>query len=187
MRAVPKMVKKPAKRHAACPPWQGALLLLAAGAAGFAHAHPYHDSLAEMDYREECACFEIAIRLDPLDIEATLQRQLGEPLPLEAARMQAALQRYIAQKFELLVDGKPASLAFIGSEADVRGAWVFLKSGSLNTPSSGAPLQLRNELLMEADSSQINRVLVRNGRGRASLRYSHADPRVQVFAVPEAD
>jgi hypothetical protein len=148
--------------------------------ASVVHAHPYHDSLTEIDYRAECRCLEIALRLEPLDIESMLQQTIGARLPIEHARMQTALKDYIARKFELRVGSEPVKLDWVGVQSDVRGTWVFLQS-----PAVQPPLKLRNQLLIDREPTQINRVLIRNGRSRASLRFSQLDPATQTLALPQ--
>lgn len=158
--------------------WLGLLLLSAALPAG---AHPFHESQAEIDYRAECSCLEISLRLKPEELEAALQRARAPRLPLEDARMLPALKGYVLQNF-VVNDGagKSIELQWIGLQVDALGAWVYLQS-----PAVRLPLQLRNEILLEQEAEQVNRVMFRVGEQRQSLRFARDAARVQWLGKEE--
>ena len=148
-----------------------ALVLAAAGVA----AHPFHESVVEIDYRNECSCLEIALKVKPEEMEAALVRNRAPRLPLEDARMRQQLEDYVRQHFVLIDKAqKVVDLQWVGLQIDSAGAWVYLQSAAVQLP-----LQLRNDVLLEHEAEQINRVLFRANGAKQSLRFSRDAPTVQ--------
>ncbi len=140
-----------------------------------ATAHPFHESQAEIDYSGECSCLEITVRVKAEEMEAALIRTQAPRLPLEDARMQEQLKAYMRQHFTVLdAAGKPVELQWIGLEIDSLGAWMYLQSVKVQLP-----LQLHNDVLLEHEVEQTNRVLFRANGGKQALSFSRDAPRVQ--------
>jgi hypothetical protein len=143
--------------------------------AAVAGAHPYHESQAEIDYREPCSCLEITLRLKAEELEAALLRASAPHLPLEDPQLRERLQQYVLGHFVLTGPGQqPLALQWVGMEVDALGAWFYLQS-----PAVRLPVQLRNDLLLEQQDEQVNRVLFRANGYKQSLRFSRDSPRVQ--------
>jgi hypothetical protein len=108
-------------------------------------------------------------------MEAALVRQRAPRLPLEDARMRQQLEGYLREHFVLLdADQRVVDLQWVGLQIDSSGAWVYLQ-----TPAVQLPLQLRNDVLLEHEAEQVNRVLFRANGAQQSLRYSRESPPVQ--------
>jgi len=149
-----------------------AVLLLSAALAG---AHPFHESQTEVDYRDACSCLEISVRVKPEEMEAALLQSAAPRLPLEHPQLQQQLKAYVLQRF-VLTDAKSqvVELQWVGMEIDSLGAWIYLQSSRLQLP-----VQLRNDLLLEYEAEQVNRVMVRIEGRQQSLQFSRSSPRVQ--------
>jgi hypothetical protein len=150
----------------------GAVLILAT--AGVA-AHPFHESQAEIDYRSTCRCLEITLRVKPEEMEAALLGAGAQRLPLEHPRMQQQLEAYVLRHFALS-DGaqERVALTWIGLEIDALGAWIYLQSAAVKLP-----LQLRNDVLLDYERQQVNRVVFRADGSRQGLSFSRDTPRMQ--------
>jgi len=150
----------------------GMMLVLAAAQVA---AHPFHESQAEIDYRDGCSCLEITLQVKPEEMEAALVRSRAPRLPLEDARMQQPLKDYVLQRF-VLIDAaqKVIELQWVGLEINSLGAWIYLQSGAAQLP-----LQLRNDVLLEHEAEQTNRVVFRAKDSQQSLRFSRNSPRLQ--------
>jgi len=146
-------------------------------------AHPFHESQAEIDYRAQCRCLEITLKVKPEEMEAALVRNRAPRLPLEDARMRQQLESYVRQHF-VLIDAaqKVIELQWVGLEIDSLGAWIYLQTQAVQLP-----LQLRNDVLLEHEAEQVNRVLFRANHRNQSLRFSTDAPQVQWLGETTAD
>lgn len=147
------------------------LVLVAAGGA----AHPFHESHAEIDYGGACRCLEITLRVKPEAMEAALLGAGAPRLPLEHPHMQQQLKQYVLRHFNVRTGAQePVALTWVGTQVDALGAWIYLQSAVVELP-----VQLRNDVLLEHESQQVNRVLFRAGGSRQGLSFSQDTPRVQ--------
>lgn len=157
------------------------LLLALACVSLRAAAHPYHESQAEIDYRSACQCLEITLRVKPEEMEAALSGPGGPRLPLEDPRMRERLQDYVLRHFALADAGEhPVKLAWVGLEIDTLGAWIYLQSAAVQLPA-----QLRNDVLLDHEPQQVNRVTFRAAAGRQGLSFSRDSARVQWLRAAE--
>jgi hypothetical protein len=155
----------------------GLVLMLVAARLG---AHPFHESQTEIDYRGECSCLEITLRVKPEEMEAALARSRAQRLPLEDPRMRPVLEDYVRNHFTLTDAGqRPVQLQWVGLQIDALGAWIYLQSAAVQLP-----LQLRHDLLFEHEAEQTNRVLFRANGTRQSLLFSRDAPTAQWLGEP---
>jgi hypothetical protein len=158
---------------------QALLGMAGALAATCVAAHPFHESQAEIDYRSTCQCLEITLRVKPEEMEAALLRRGAPRLPLEHPRMQRQFEDYVRAHFALSDAAQQSvRLTWVGSEIDALGAWIYLQSSAVQLP-----LQLRNDLLLDEDPQQVNRVLFRTEGYRLGLSYSRDTDTVQWLRV----
>jgi hypothetical protein len=147
------------------------LVLATAGVA----AHPFHESQAEIDYRSTCRCLEITLRVKPEAMEAAVLGAGAPRLPLEHPHMQQQLKEYVLRHFTVRTAAQEAIvLTWVGTQVDALGAWIYLQSAAVELP-----VQLRNDVLLEHEPQQVNRVLFRAEGSRQGLSFSRDTPRVQ--------
>ena len=64
--------------------------------------HPYHVSLAEVNWNAKSHKFEVALCLWPADLEKALARQTGRPIDLEKeANIDQLMEAYIGKRFTI--------------------------------------------------------------------------------------
>ena len=62
--------------------------------------HPYHVSLAEVNWNPKTQKFEVALCLWPADLEKALARQTGHPIDLaKEPNIDQLLKTYVSQRF----------------------------------------------------------------------------------------
>lgn len=147
-----------------------------------AEAHPFHASRAEVDYRTECRCMEVALAVVPEELEAALQRIAGRRIPLESSEAEGAIVEYLKTRFVVAPPGEePLPIEWVGREVSHREAWLYFKV----TGVSGG-FDLVNRVLFEAEPAQVNHVLLRGiGEPRTlSFRVGEPAARVVVKAAP---
>ena len=146
-----------------------ALALAAFWASSLAEAHPFHSSRAEVDYRAECRCLEVALAVVPEELEAALGRIAGKRVPLESPETEAAIVEYLKTRFVVTPAGSPGAeplpIEWVGREVSHREAWLYFKVTGV-----GGDFDLIDRVLFEAEPSQVNHVLLRGiGEPRALL------------------
>ena len=134
-----------------------ALALAAFVLSGEARAHPFHASHAEVDYRAECRCLEVALAVVPEELEAALARISGKRVPLESPEAQAEILDYLKTRFVVtLPGGEPLPIEWVGREVSYREAWLYFKVTGVV-----GDFDLVDRVLFEAEGAQVNHVLLR--------------------------
>ncbi|HEV7671069.1 MAG TPA: DUF6702 family protein [Thermoanaerobaculia bacterium] len=127
------------------------------GLAAPGQAHPFHASRAEIDYRAECRCLEVALAVVPEELEAALQRISGKRVPLESPEAEAEIVGYLKTRFVASPPGgEPLPIKWVGREVSYREAWLYFKVTGV-----GGDFDLVDRVLFEAEPSQVNHVLLR--------------------------
>ncbi|QEG40349.1 DUF6702 family protein [Roseimaritima ulvae] len=133
--------------------------------------HPYHRSLAEVQWNTESQRYEVALRVDPRDLDNALSDQHRRPVVLDRmdeADANAMLKAYVGKHLRLLrpqsdsnradEDKRPdkaATMHWVGFEADDRGKYLWLYFEW--TPASGeAPQWIENRLFMKTEPTHIS-------------------------------
>jgi hypothetical protein len=140
-----------------------ALLLIAAQAA--LAFHGVHMSTASVDYRSDSKRLEILIALSAQHLEEILSSKTGKRVELDrTAGVEELAKEYLFRRFSIQnAQGKFVTLYWVGME---------VKGGNVNlyveaAVESDAGLSLRNELLLDWQRDQVNRVLPkRDGKGK---------------------
>jgi len=137
-----------------------ALALAAFVLSGEARAHPFHASHAEVDYRAECRCLEVALAVVPEELEAALARISGRRVPLESPEAQGEILDYLKTRFVVTPvgppGGEPLPIEWVGREVSYREAWLYFKVTGVV-----GDFDLADRVLFEAEPSQVNHVLLR--------------------------
>ncbi len=148
------------------------LALAAVGLAAGAQAHPFHASRAEVDYRPECGCLEVALSVVPEELEAALARISGRRLPLESPATVPEILAYLKPRFVASPPGgEPLPIEWVGRDVTYREAWLYFKVNGI-----AGDFDLIDRVLFEAEPTQVNHLLLR-GLG---------DPRALAFRAGEA-
>ncbi len=137
------------------------LLLLSAAA----WAHGVHMSTATVDYRSETKSLEILISLSAQHLEEILSSQSGKRLELDRSPgIEDLVKNYLFRRFSVRNEAKQfVTLYWVGME--IKGGNVNLYIEAKVPGETG--LALRNELLLDWQKDQVNRVLPkRDGQGK---------------------
>ncbi len=161
-----------------------ALLLLAGfGSAVPVAAHPFHASHAEVDYRVECRCLEVALAVVPEELEGALQRISGRRLPLESPEAEREIVGYLASRFLVTPPGgKPLPIERVGREVSYREAWLYFKVTGVE-----GDFDLIDRVLFEVEPSQVNHVLLRGLGDPRPLSFRVDDPPARISLHPGRD
>jgi hypothetical protein len=164
-------------------------------------AHPFHTSVAEMDWNPQSRCWEVSLRMDANDLETALQNRGKLGISLESQAAIAEIQAYLAENFGLQTPASRSDQASSsigsaeplgdetstnGQEAvqeavqeatiqwvghETQGGWVWLYF-ELAGAAPDQPLAIRNSLLVELNEQQLNLCSIRIGKMRLSVQTS---------------
>ncbi len=139
-----------------------ALLLLAVSASAF---HGVHMSLSTVDYRSDSKRVEILIALSAQHLEEILSSKSGRRIELDRSPdIEGLAKDYLFRRFSLKnSSGQFLTLHWVGLEAKGGNVNLYLEA----PVPSDTGLSLRNELLLDWQKDQVNRVLPkRDGKGK---------------------
>jgi hypothetical protein len=136
--------------------------------------HPFHSSVGEAQWNGESKRLEIALRLDPRDLDAALSEQEERRVVLERESDEAAqklLIKYLKQHVWLEREGTEPRGGFhwVGREDQPRHVWVFFE---LAPPEGDGELRMGHRVLMEVEPTQTNTLILLHAPGRPALRFS---------------
>lgn len=142
-----------------------------------AWVHPFHVSVAELEWNAQTERLEVSLKLHASDLERALTLRAKRKINLEQDDADGKLcAAYIQEHFFLTelegvensrgdlppgLDERPRSkVNFIGKEFDK--SWIVLFF-EMERPESEKPLALVNTVLLDLTDGQINTVTVRTG------------------------
>ncbi len=148
--------------------------------------HPFHRSLIEMHWNEQEQFFEVALRVDPHDLDLAISRHQGRRIVLEQLRQPEAkglIGQYVAKHFKLYRSPEsPGKLTLVGFEPDERGKhlWIYFE---LRRPTGDAALLLDNRIFSLEEPTHVGTVIFPNLPKRPSLTF-HQRKLVQKLPEP---
>ena len=125
--------------------------------------HAFHISKCQIDYNTADKALQITWHIFIDDLEEALRRQGMDKLFLgterEAANGDAAVEKYLLQRLKLIVNGKSASINFIGKEnsEDLAALWCYLEVPGVSAVQN---MNISNDILLEVYDDQKNLVSV---------------------------
>lgn len=157
--------------------WRVSLMGLLFGS-GWAFAHPYHTSLAEITWKNAPLSYssefkgtastspiptlsgtlQVSLKVIPEDLEAILGAHQRHPVVLDdSPETDKAIVAYLWQKFRVREEsGKQMPMQWLGKQVQHNNTWLFFELAIDQARS----LSLENRVLMDFKESQTNRVSV---------------------------
>lgn len=166
------------------------LVGLALSCASTAAGHPFYASIAEMEWNRETGCLEVAVRLDPEDLEAALRMSCGRRIVLEKEpKLDELLATYTQKSFfvrpRLSENGRkqnPVKLKWVGHELTPTYVWIYFE---LPLPDGTRAIDIRQVMFVEVAPQQVNTVTVRFGKRFLSVNCTKdRDEQTIVFPAP---
>jgi hypothetical protein len=122
--------------------------------------HPFYVSLVQIDHNPKTAELEISVRSFTSDLEATLRKNYPaakiDLLSKNASQKEAddvLINRYLAGKLKVWVDGKPYNLHFVGRERLEENTWAYFEIEGIK---SLKKLHLSNKIMYDWQPQQSN-------------------------------
>lgn len=161
----------------------GAVVLLTAVAV----AHPFHISVAELEYNAQSQKLEVSLKLHATDFERALAKRFGKDVDLEGDVFKDGklATEYLDSHFYLVSAADAAKEAsdregaasaeglvrskchFVGSEVKQSWMWLYFE---MEVPEVEGDLALFNTVLLDLTDGQINTATVRHDSKRHALK-----------------
>lgn len=128
-----------------------------------AQAHPYHESLTEIEWNATAQYWEVSIRVLPEALESALESQSGRRVNLDKTEnVDELIIDYLRRVIMLKAAQSPAKaqLSWVGKEVSYKAAWLYVKVDAVPPP-----VLLNVRLFFEQEPEQVNHVFhLLNGR-----------------------
>lgn len=159
------------------------LLCLAAALALFAHqsaqAHPFHVTFAEAEFNAKTKSLEVALRVNPNDLEHALRRMTGKRVVLETTpKIGEIIQKYVSKTFKVRDTGqKHVEYKWVGHEVGIKHAWLYFE---FPLPGGLEGSELENQFFFELQTNQVNTINVIDGEKTTTLHLHRNNPRGKI-------
>ena len=158
--------------------WASALSLASAP------LHPYHVSLAEIEFNEQTGNYEVSLCVWPADLERAIGQMTDSPVNLDSTEnIDQLIASYLEQKFRFRSDDdKVAPLRFVGKELDLKQGWLYFEiqtSSDEATDEVPAATEwtLDNRVFFELNEDQSNQCNLKTKSDVRSSACTHSSPR----------
>ena len=141
--------------------------------------HPFHVSVAEVEYNPKSKCLEFALRVWPEDLEKALNRVSKKPVDLDrTAKIDDLIFAYLKKNIRISSDGKKkCELRWVGKEVEVKQTWLYYEAKTGVEP---ADFHFSNTIFFELQDDQINIFNLTLKNRRASLSFAKDKPTRQL-------
>ena len=139
-------------------------------------AHPFHVSLAEVEFNPKSKNLEIALRVWPNDLERAIQIQNKKKINIEKAKnADELILKYLELAFVVKgLDGKAAKIKWVGKEISIKEAWLYFE---VPMPKGVDGITFENRICFEVLDDQVNTIIFRSGKKRLSLKFTANSPK----------
>ncbi len=153
------------------------------GAAGI--AHPFHETLTQVEQNLDANTLEVAIRIDALDLDQMIERWLGERIDIEHdPRAERSTELWLRERLGVrLASGDRAPMTWIGREFDGPFCWMYVEfTVDRNEPF----VDLAHIVLFDWHPGPVNRIVGVGTLRGVSLATTPEHPiaRLRLLAAP---
>lgn len=138
-------------------------------------AHPLYISVSEMEYNPREKTLEIGCKVFTDDFEKAMTKANGAVVdlyhPKDSAVIGKQVSSYLRQHFVVKVDGKPASLQFVGHELEEQSTWSYFQVNNVDV--APKKVEITNNIFFELYDKQINIMHVMVGGNRKSTKLDY--------------
>ena len=133
--------------------------------------HPFHVSVAEIEFNKESGCLEVALRVWPEDLEKALGQISKKPVDLDKTpKIDELIFDYLKKNIRISQDGKKnCKMVWVGKEVEVKQAWLYFEVKTGREPDG---FQFSNTIFFELQDDQINIFNLKMKDRRASLSFA---------------
>ncbi|MCU0333716.1 MAG: hypothetical protein MUF62_01560 [Chitinophagaceae bacterium] len=155
-------------------------LFLVSLLSGLLFWHPFYVSVVEINHNPTDQTLETSVRIFTDDFENTLKmRYPGQKIdlynPPVNGNTDSLISRYLAEKMQVRLNGRPVRLKYLGFERVEESIWCYLEVPGVK---SVQQLHISNRLLYEYKKEQINMHHVQTGGQKKSYKLNNPETEV---------
>ena len=157
-------------------------------------AHPFHNSIAEMEWNKEAQAFEIALSLWPVDLEKVLgeskevrskiKKTINVDDPAQHEILNSGIRQYVNAKLQAEIDSMPFEMNWLGFEVEKENVWCYFEwklpqeaAKNPNLETKQLEIFISNQLFFELQDDQQNTILFRHAGKRRGIHFVRNHPR----------
>ena len=141
-------------------------------------AHKFYVSITKMEYVKEKGSLQIITKIFTDDMEDALQQRYSPLISLdtkkETPEANEFLEKYLLQKLNVTVNGKPVTLHYIGKEYDTDMVVAYIEVTGIKNMKN---IEIENKVLMEIFPEQQNIIHLKTINSRRSLILDKDEPK----------
>lgn len=134
--------------------------------------HPFHVSIAEIEFNPKSGKLEIALRVWPEDLEKALNRAAGKESEINldsTPDLDQKIADYLKSKIQIKdPTGKSCPFTWVGKEIEIKHAWLYFE---IETKTEPVKFQFSNSIFFELQDDQVNLFHIKTKDRRATLTF----------------
>jgi hypothetical protein len=123
----------------------------------FSLLHPFFVSVIDVKHNVKDKNVEVSIRIFVDDFEATLKKNYQKNFDLNKSandvQVNKLITNYIQSKLQIVIDGKPQTMQYLGFEVQKESVWIFLE---INNVQQLKKINFNCNLLYDFQDKQMN-------------------------------
>ncbi|MEP7165140.1 MAG: DUF6702 family protein [Ferruginibacter sp.] len=143
---------------------------------GTPSVHPIYVSVVEIEHNAKDKTLEISCKIFTDDLEKTLRKAYNVHVdlldPKEKEAMSKLLNDYVQKHLKISLEGKNASLRFLGYEQIEEGIYSYYQADNVNTVKS---ISITDDILYEYKTEQMGLIHVTVNGNRKSTKLNNPD------------
>lgn len=136
--------------------------------------HPIYVSVTEIEHNAKAKTLEVSCKIFTDDFEKALRNAYNTHVDLEDVKIKTAMDKhvndYVKKHLQITVDGKAATLAFIGFERIDEGIYSYFEATGI---AAVKKIAVKDDILFEYKKEQISLVHVIVGGNRKSTKINN--------------
>lgn len=132
--------------------------------------HPFFVSTTELEYSSKTKELGIATKFFPDDLEEALRKSTGNKYDVISGEKKStgdAINNYFTRHVQVLINGKPRQLSFLGYEIDKQVVWVYYNATKVAGVKS---IEVISTLMYDYKSEQTNIIHIQIDEKRQSFK-----------------
>lgn len=140
--------------------------------------HKFYVSITTIEYAPKEQTLQVITKIFLDDIEDALEARYGKKFYFNSKKETEAgsklLEEYVLQKIKISVNGKPATVNYIGKRYDIDVVELFIEIPDVSKLNS---IEVENKVLLDMFSEQQNIIHVKKNNTRRSLILENQNPK----------
>lgn len=142
--------------------------------------HPFFVSITDLEYSSKTKELGIATKFFPDDLEEALRKFSGKKYDIVAGEKKStgdAINSYFTRHVQVLINGKPRQLGFLGYEIEKEVVWVYYNATKVAGVKS---IEVISTLMYDYKAEQTNIIHIKMDEKRQSFKLNAPDQSAKI-------